>query len=297
MQDIQIAQQTKNKSLEVKQNSLHTISFNDLKNSINETFDGSRPIHGIRHFELIDQASEVLDKHNMNFQLDPIYAANNKSKIMPGISIMKNKEIYQDKEYPIENILFRRVLTRFVINDMSDELTNTAVGLNFHQNGVEIAFGANVHICQNMCLMGGDLLMSYGPNKTPLKNMFDTLSGWIKDFEQKRLYYQEMLQKMINTPFTQRDMAELAGWLTMYAVKKNNASLKYDGVPPLNSSQVNKIVGSYIEKYDEDPEQVSNLYQIYNLGTELYKPGITTMNEVFQANHSLGHFISKSFLS
>lgn len=296
MQEIIKADQA-TKRLEVKQSSIHTITKDDLVDSVNETFDGSRPIHGIRHFEMIDQASEVLDKHGMNFELDKVYAANNKSRIMPGISVIGNKEIYQEKDYPIENILFRRVLTRLIIHDMEDETTNTAVGLNFHQNGVEIAFGANVHICQNMCLMGGDLLMSYGPNKTPIKDMFDALSGWIKDFEAKRRKYQEMLQKMMDTPFTQRDMAELAGWLVMYALKKNSNKLKYEGVPPLSVTQVNKVVSSYMEKYEGDPEQVSTLYDIYNLGTELYKPGVTTMNEIYQANHSLGHFITKAFLS
>lgn len=285
-----------NKRLEVTSSSIHTITMDDLRNSIDETFDGSKPIHGIRHFQMIDEASEVLDKHNMTWELDDIYAANNKSRTMPGISIIGSRDVYKDKEYNIENILFRRILTRLIIKDMADERTNSAVGLNFHQSGVEIAFGANVHICQNMCLMGGDLIQSYGPNKTPLKDMFDTLSGWIKDFESKRLYYQNTLSKMMDIPFSQRDMAELAGWLVMYSVKRNSKALKNESIPPLNAGQINRVVEEYLKKHQENPEEVSTLYDVYNLATELYKPGRTAMNEIYQANHNFGSFLSETLL-
>ena len=256
-----------------------------LKRTIDETTLGHQSINGIKHVELYDRTIDILDKRGYKPVIEPIWVSEAGSRKLPGISLIPRYE--QDfGEKAIEAHIIRRLLGRLIMNAEDDTTTNMNIALAYHQDGYQIAIGANVKICSNLCIFGGFLLSSYGPHKIDNGNIFKVLDNHIEKFEQVRKYNQELLQRMIDTPINEEYIIDFTGRMEQMAVKQ--AYLK-GGTAPLNIGQVSTFTRNVLMAMEED--NMKNLYHLYNAGTALHKVDSNDIVTLLPANNTMSNFM------
>ncbi len=46
------------------------------------------PLKGIYHYEVIERMADICQKHNLNYEVEEIFAAQNKNKAQPGVVVL-----------------------------------------------------------------------------------------------------------------------------------------------------------------------------------------------------------------
>jgi hypothetical protein len=159
----------------------------------------------------------------------------------------------------------------------------------YHQDGIQIAFGPCVRICHNQCILNKErITQNFGSDKVSNDEMFQSVENWMADFFNFRETDFRILQKMKEIRCTQNDVYQLIGLLTSLRVAHDSdiAELR-QGVNcyPLTQSQISQFTEDYLEKAIDTP--IMNLWDVYNIATELYKPGKTDIPNLIPQNLAL----------
>ena len=275
------------------ENPVQEITLDQLRVTADERTARQDYMNGIAHYQLFDRISEIVEKGNLQFNVDKIYAADNKNKVLPGVTVLP----FAQEKYgmgSLESHILRRVTGKICISNFEDEESNGSLAVSFHQQGIQIAFGQNVKICSNMSIFGENLIYSYGQNGMPIDKMFNVISDWISNFEEMRKIDVDLMNKMKNILIDpEKALPELIGNLQIEAV--NSAYRKSNVVPPLNISQISQFTKNALDKVDDLNGSMTSLWQLYNLATELHKPGATDFPNILPANKNFGNFILRNF--
>lgn len=284
------------KLLDFKKNKTQLISFSDLCSSVNETLIGQKPINGVRHCDLISSLiGTFYNKYEVT--IPEVYVSSNGPSKYPGITelpMMFDK--YQQGDP--RTMIMRRVLALIEIKDFSDDEMTAFFGVSFHQDGIEIAFGPKVRICQNLCILGkANYVRTYGNESVPLERFPQIVNDWVTNFEQTYTFQKQMLNGMKQIPIGEREMMDIIGELTAIRVARDSSAIKTSSkVYPLNQTQINAFTERYLKKakpmFDEEA-YVLSLYDIYNLGTEFHKPMEMEIPNIFAQNNQLGQYLAE----
>lgn len=200
----------------------------------------------------------------------------------------------------------RRVFTTIRINDMEDEETNTGLAIAFHQDGIQIAIGPNVKICSNQCILSANRSVSTYGGEHKIKSIdkiMDIIDDWMKNFGEQRTHDQKIISKMKTIPTTYQNVMELIGRLTTIRVvkdskekvlKNNEANLGKSY--PLNATQINAFTEKYLLKCVELGTTDMSLWDVYNISTTLYKPGLTDLPNLISQNISWSEFLINNYI-
>lgn len=289
----------KSKTLNFAENKVELLTLDELKLTLDELDISSKRTNGIAHHVLLSRVLQMVEEKGLNGHLEPIYATDNKGKIQ-GVNKYPMLE-NQYGENAIQAYILRRILTRVVIEDMSDEISNTAIAISYHQDGIEIAMGPNIHVCQNMSILGqGNHIRSYGANKMPdIDKMMEVLSDWLTNFKSRRIHDQRILEVMNNTFLTTRQISAFIGDLTLRRVGRDELGIKKDA--PLNQGNISKFTKEYLvqlkdlKNSDNEIKDLS-VYDIYNIGTSLMKPETHDFPTLLHNNASFGEYIINTFV-
>lgn len=280
--------------LDFKNNKLETLTLDELRSSVKEEDYNGKPLMGMYHWEFVEKATKVIESAGLNYQIDHIWAAQNQDKSRPGVSIIeKYREDYG--EGSVQSHLLRRIFSRILISDEEDEMTNTAIALNYNQMGFQLAFGPNVKICQNLCILGASKLMStYSSDKkmpSP-QRMLEVLGDWTKDFLNIRKRDKKLINDFQEIMIQDAEVLEIIGDMTTKRVRKENAKLfPKEPLNPLNQSQIGKFSLNFLEKRAAEPNRILSAWDVYNIATELYKPGETDFPIILSSNHAMSQYI------
>ena len=87
-------------------------------------------------------------------------------------------------EKAVEAHILRRIFATIRIKDWeTDELTTTLV-VAYHQDGIQAAIGPCVLICHNQCILSPERsVCNYGKKKVSTEEVFETVDGWLANFE------------------------------------------------------------------------------------------------------------------
>jgi hypothetical protein len=283
-----------NRILNFKDNKIQELSFDELKTTVKEEDYNGKPIMGMYHFEYINAALLTVAAAGLKYTLDPIWAAQNMDKSRPGVSVIeKYREQYGEGDY--RTFLLRRIFSRIIISDDEDETTNTAIALCYNQMGFQMAYGPNVKICQNQCILGADKFMSSyaSDNKMPTpQRMIEVLGDWLKDFTKQRTQDKETILMLQETNVSEPDVLEIIGDLTSKRIRKENAKqFPREPIPPLNQSQIGKFAERWLIQKAEKNKSDFSLWDIYNFATELYKPGETDYPIIISSNYAMSQYL------
>jgi hypothetical protein len=285
------------KVLDFKNNKIQELTIDDLKSTVKEEDYNGKPLMGMYHWQFIELAMEQIKSAGLNYKLEPIWAAQNLDKARPeAIVIEKYREEYGEGD--VRSFLLRRILTRVVITDLEDEFTSTAIALSFNQLGFQLAYGPNVKICQNLAILGSDKFMSTYASDNKMPNpgrMIEVLGEWLGKFKEIRKQEKETILKMNDIIVPDTEVMEIIGDMTTRRIKRENPKFPKEPLNPLNQSQIGQFATSYLTERASNPQKIFNVWDIYNIATELYKPGSTDLPILLSSNYAMSQYLMERY--
>jgi hypothetical protein len=286
------------KILNFKDNKIQEITLEELASTVKEEDYNGKPIMGMYHYEYITAAILAVTQAGLKHELEPIWAAQNQDKSRPGVSVIeKYRESYGEGD--VRSFLLRRIFSRIIITDEQDELTNTAIALCYNQMGFQLAYGPNVRICQNQCILGANKFMSTYASEAKMPTpgrLLEVLGDWLKDFKKIRKQEKTIIEAFQGTVVPEHEILEIVGDLTTKRIRKENAKLfPREPVPPLNQSQIGKFAEKWLVKKAEMSNPRFTLWDVYNYATELYKPGETDYPILLSSNHAMSQYLIQRY--
>ncbi|MFI3293855.1 MAG: DUF932 domain-containing protein [Rikenellaceae bacterium] len=266
-------------------NPVEEMDLMTLKRTHKENDVYGNPIKGIYHFEMIDRVMQSCRSHGLNYEVETIFAAQNKNKSMPGVIVLPQVEkIHGEKA--IEAHIVRRVFTTIQIKDGSNDELTTNIALAYHQDGIQAAIGPCVKICHNQCILAADRLIStYGKDKVSIEELFNIIDLWLRDFHTDMHFDRERIKKMKARILTPDEILKMIGLLQVTRVahdsKDKSISAKVKAYP-LNQGQISVFTEDLL-KLQQRQDQIS-IWDMYNIATNLYKPGRTDIPVILPQN-------------
>lgn len=253
-------------------------------------YDGRLPVtQPVKHYDFIRNIQDIVSKDYMIHQ-EPIYVTNAAAKRIPILD--------PDKIGVPQSWLFQRLVTRINVQGdaFSDGETNMNIAIGFNDRGIQVAYGQNVRVCQNQVIFGARFLSTYGPNKMPYEKMLEVIMKYTQNIPKIRESDLALLSEFKATPVRANQVKELIGDVHLKAVKQAYFNdLRH--VSPMNISQVSSFsrnLGQRIpELYNIEPQTItSNLYDIYNDGTQIFKPEHSEITTLWEDVNNWGEYIN-----
>jgi hypothetical protein len=169
----------------------------------------------------------------------------------------------------------------------------------FNQLGFQLAMGPNVKLCQNLSILGADkFLTTYSAeNKMPNPGrMISVLGDWLEEFEKIRKRDLKMIESFNSIAVPDHEVHEIIGELTAKRIRRESNRFPKEPLPPLNQSQIGQFATKYlISRADATAAHSFNLWDIYNMATELYKPDKTDMPILLSSNYAMAQYLSNRY--
>lgn len=284
--------------LDFKAEPVQTLSLAELKETIDERNIGGTPIGGITHYVLLERLQELLDTNKMVYDPMPIYATSGGASAFPGVT----KFPLLEREYgegALQAHVLRRLITGFNILKGEDDETTQSIAVAYHQQGIQVAFGPNIKICSNQCIMGAkNRFQTYGDGKLDVERLFQIVTEWIHNYDAIRARDLSILNIMKNIILSYANVCDIIGELNIKRVLKDNLHVTTEFI--LQQNQISDISTKYL-KYLAGTEKSINynrsmtLFEFYNMMTENYKPEFTDLPNIIGRNHMLGDYLIEKF--
>lgn len=272
MEDL-VLSTVENVAFDFETNAVERMDLQTLKRTHKENDIYGHPIRGIYHYQVIDRITELCEKYNLNYEVEEIFAAQNKNKTQPGVVILPQvEEQFGDKA--VEAHVLRRVYSTIQIKNWeTDELTTT-LAIAYHQDGIQCAIGPCVKICHNQCVLGASRsVCNYGTGKVCTEEIFTVVDEWLKEFETYMNADREKIKRMKETNISAEQIYIIIGMLTAMRVahdSRDKRLSKQVETYPLNQSQISTFTEDLL-KAKQDKANLT-VWDVYNIATEIYKP-------------------------
>ena len=286
------------KTLNFDQNKIQELDLQTLKQTYKENDVYGNPLRGIYHYQVINEILERCDRHGLKYNIQDIFAANNNSKQYPGVSVLPQVEAQHGAGAPEAHIL-RRVYTTINIQDREDEELTTNIAIAYHQDGVQVAFGTTVKICRNLTILGADQIVSnYGSQKLSNDLIFQSVDSWLMNFGDYKERDYRIINAMKDIQTTRADVFRLIGMLTAIRVSFDNSLgdvRERLGNYPLNQAQISVFTENYLRETEMRGNDNLSLWDVYNLGTHIYKPATTEIPNILPQTAVLFDVLNDAF--
>ncbi len=273
-------------------NNIETMSLDTLRRTHKENDIYGQPVKGIYHYEVIQRMADLCEKHNLNYEVEEIFAAQNKNKNQPGVVVLPQVE----REFGVQAVeahILRRIYTTIRINDWeTDELTTTLV-VAFHQDGIQAAIGPCVKICHNQCILSPERsVANYGREKVTTEELFDRVDEWLSNFHTNMTEDRERIKRLKSKVVSPTELYAFIGLLTAIRVSHDSTDKRLSSqvdTYPLNQGQISVFTEDLL-KLNLEKGKIT-LWDIYNVATELYKPGRTDIPAMIPQNGALAELL------
>ena len=281
-----------NIAFDFESNNVESFSLDTLKRTHRENDIYGKPIRGMYHFDVIEQVAGICSLHNLNYEIEEIFAAQNKNKNLPGVVILPQIESTFGTK-AVEAHVLRRVYTTIRIKDgETDELTTTIV-IAYHQEGIQIAIGPCVCICHNQCILNAQRVLStYGNDKISLDEIFMRVDTWLSSFGSMQSADREHIERMKNTILSADQLYMIIGMLTAMRVahdSKDKTLADKVSTYPLNQSQISVFTEELLKLKQQ--LEVLTAWDVYNVATEIYKPMRAELPTLIPQNAAFAQFL------
>lgn len=276
------------KTFDFKKNNVEIITLDELKRTYKENDIWGKPLRGMYHYDIIDNIYNILIDNGLQVEIDEIFAAQNKGK-NPGV--VKNPEI--EKKYgenSIESHVLRRVYTTLRVKDFDNDELTTGVAIAFHQNKIQLAYGPNVKICHNQCILSPQRVFSTDRQKT-IHDIIRDFKESMHLFEAKINEDKEFIEQMKQYPMNANQILQTIGIFSTMRVQHDtqNQSIRSKNMYPLNDGQISKFVEDMLI-LQKEKEEIS-LWDMYNVATNLFKADRMAIPSMFPQHLVLNDYI------
>ena len=124
----------------------------------------------------------------------------------------------------VEAHILRRIFATIRIKDWeTDELTTT-LAVAYHQDGIQAAIGPCVKICHNQCILSPQRSIgNYGKKKVTTDELFETVDGWLANFEVNMNEDIERIRRLKNKIISMEEVYMYIGLLTALRVSHDSS--------------------------------------------------------------------------
>lgn len=275
-----------------QKNGIEVMNFETLQRTYKENDIYNNPVQGIYHYQVIRRMMDICEKHSLNYEVEEIFAAQNRNKTQPGVSILPQVE-QTHGEKAVEAHILRRIFATIRIRDWeTDELTTTLV-VAYHQDGIQAAIGPCVKICHNQCILSPQRSISnYGKKKVTTDELFETVDGWLANFEVNMNEDIARIQRLKRRIIPMEEIYLYIGLLTALRVSHDSSDRNLSSTVetyPLNQSQIS-IFTEEVLKLAMSKGQIT-AWDLYNVATEIYKPGKTDFPALIPQNGAMAELL------
>lgn len=281
-----------NVAFDFSTNGVEVMTLETLERTHRENDVYGKPIKGIYHFQVIRRIVEMCEKYNLNYEVEEIFAAQNKNKDQPGVAILP---FVEEKlgERAVEAHILRRIYTTVQIKNWETEELTTTLCIAYHQNGIQAAIGPCVKICHNQCILGPERsVANYGKNGVITEELFDRVDGWLRDFEQEMTEDRERIRRMKEKVISPVELYAYVGLLTALRVSHDSKDERLNNkvdTYPLNQSQISDFTENLL-LLNERKKQIT-AWDVYNVATEIYKPEKTVIPAMIPQNSAMAKLL------
>ena len=282
----------KQQQFDFQKNGIEVMDFETLQRTYKENDIYNNPVQGIYHYQVIQRMMDICGKYNLDYEVEEIFAAQNRNKTQPGVSILPQVE-QTHGEKAVEAHILRRIFTTIRIKDWeTDELTTTLV-VAYHQDGVQAEIGPCVKICHNQCILSPERsVCNYGKKKVSMEEVFDTVDGWMANFEVNMNEDIERIQRLKRRIVSLEEIYMYIGLLTALRVSHDSADRNLSSsveTYPLNQGQISQFAEEVL-KLAMTKERIT-AWDLYNVATEIYKPGKTDFPALIPQNGAMAELL------
>lgn len=278
------------KTFNFREDKVELITLEELRKTYHEVSpNDGKPYNGMYHFQVIEAVADILKKYNLDMQIQEIFAAQNKMKGAPGVSI--NPEIEKNYcENAIEAHTLRRVFTNINVYNYDNEELTTNVAIAYHQQNVAIAYGPMVKVCQNQCIMNPERVISTSRGMD-IFSVIRQFEGYMNSFAQHIEEDKKFIDRMKAYPMNANQILQTIGIFTTKAVQNYTTieEIKRRGNMPLNLSQVHKFTEDILVEMNRKNE--ITLWDMYNVATNLYKADNMEIPMLFNQHLALNNYV------
>lgn len=273
-------------------NGVEVMDLETLQRTYKENDIYGNPVRGIYHYQVILRMVEICKKHRLNYEVEEIFAAQNKNKTQPGVVVLPQVE-QKFGEKAVEAHILRRIYTTIRIrNKETDELTTTLV-VAYHQDGIQAAIGPCVRVCHNQCILSPERSVSnYGKRKVTTEELFQRVDEWLGNFEQNLTEDQQRIKRMKEKVLSMVEVYAFIGLLTALRVSHDSSDKRLSAqveTYPLNQGQIS-IFTEEVMKLTLAQRDIT-AWDIYNIATEIYKPGKTDIPAMIPQNGAMAELL------
>ena len=274
------------KELDFTQRNVETLTLEDLGQTFKENYPNGQPVGGIYHFELIQRLLDIMQAHNIKPVVQEIFAANNREKYRPGVSL--SDVVAADKGVnSLEAHILRRVYANInlEVDIEADVKLNCAVA--YHQKGIQIAFGPYVHVCHNQTILSAqDMFTTQKISQAKglewvardVSTMLGSVSDYLDTFEERQRVMTDTVKRWKTTSFLPNDFKEVLAMLMLSRVAHDSHDPDIHRVAeyPLNNAQINAACERYL-KLEAEKGRVGasdpTYWEVFNAFNYDLKPG------------------------
>ncbi|WP_278937394.1 DUF932 domain-containing protein [Barnesiella intestinihominis] len=287
-----LAVMERQQQFDFQKNGIEVMNFETLQRTYKENDIYNNPVQGIYHYQVIRRMMDICEKYNLDYEVEEIFAAQNRNKTQPGVSILPQVE-QTHGEKAVEAHILRRIFATIRIRDWeTDELTTTLV-VAYHQDGIQAAIGPCVKICHNQCILSPQRSISnYGKKKVTTDELFETVDGWLANFEVNMNEDIARIQRLKRRIIPMEEIYLYIGLLTALRVSHDSSDRNLSSTVetyPLNQSQIS-IFTEEVLKLAMSKGQIT-AWDLYNVATEIYKPGKTDFPALIPQNGAMAELL------
>lgn len=254
----------------------------------------------VQFWKLFASILVMIEEADLNYERKPIWVQNNSSKAY--LTDEEKKAGFTQKRAPINRWRFDKIISTIQLpnivegqNEGVANARNAAIGLTLNKEGLTVAFGMNVHACTNFNVLGGTIMRSYGSatrDSMSWELMEIRLKTWIQNINQIWSVQNDIMNIMKGREIhSENAIYDVIGGLYEGAIRQ--AYLKGDPMP-FNTHELSHFVRESILQRDEE-EKLSTVWDLYNWGTSIMKPGIVDIGEIADNSNMWADYLLKRF--
>lgn len=277
-------------------NKVQTIDRELIANSLEITDSRGKPLRNrpVQIWTLLDNVEQAINKAGIDHSLAPIYVQRNASNRM---LTREEKPLYDQTNTPINKWRFDKIITMFHLHHSEDNEVNAGIAVSFNDYGIQIAFGMNVHVCTNFSILGGQksflqTFSRHGLESESYQGILARMEQWVLAFDENRKNELDMMYRMIETDIKDVQIVDrIIGKLYQKAVNQVYGNKEF---APFTISNMSNFVQEAMKKRAED-QTIKNVWDLYNWGTEVIKPGFVDLNDIAISSSQYATFLQQEF--
>lgn len=243
--------------------------------------------------ELLVQIKDMIKQHSgLDIIQQPVvirepYCQTNLNKVKSNVPL--EYEDYLLKRFVTK---FNLPLTAFEGEDKMSASFALTYAYTDNVKGIQIAFGENVHVCDNLCAYGQYHFSTYGNSRISFEEGMQLLTHWIMNLRTVHEKHIDSIKYLMSVEVPRRDFQRVIGSLFEKAVRANSGEQGI--IAPLNQSQVAGMVAKGLDVL-QDHDGYITAWDVMNWGTYTLKPHNSDMVDLIKSTAGFNDFIYREF--